>query len=54
MILDEAWEFVPKQHCETPVPISKRPEFVLDVLQLRGAHLASQEQDAAAALNRKL
>jgi predicted pyridoxine 5'-phosphate oxidase superfamily flavin-nucleotide-binding protein len=53
MTLIEESTFVPKQHCETPVPAWKRLEVVADVLPSRDAHLAGNEQDAAAALNRK-
>ena len=53
MTLVEESAFVPKQHCETPAPAWKRLEAVADVLPTRDAHLAGQEQDAAAALNRK-
>jgi len=52
MTLVEESSFVPKQHCETPVPAWKRLEVVADVLPPRDAHLAGNEQDAAAALNR--
>jgi uncharacterized protein len=52
MTLVEESSFVPKQHCETPVPAWKRLEVVADVLPPRDAHLAGSEQDAAAALNR--
>ncbi|MGZ4957895.1 MAG: pyridoxamine 5'-phosphate oxidase family protein [Methylomonas sp.] len=52
MTLIEESAFVPKQHCETPVPAWKRLEAVADVLPPRDAHLAGNEQDAAAALNR--
>lgn len=53
MTLVEESAFVPKKHCETPAPAWKRLEAVADVLPPRDAHLAGQEQDAAAALNRK-
>ncbi len=53
MELIEESAFVPKQHCETPSPDWKRLEVVADVLPARDAHLAGNEQDAAAALNRK-
>ncbi len=53
MTLVEESAFVPKQHCETPVPAWKRLEVVADVLPPRDAHLAGLEQDAVAALNRK-
>jgi predicted pyridoxine 5'-phosphate oxidase superfamily flavin-nucleotide-binding protein len=53
MVLVEESAFVPKPHCETPVPAWKRLEAVADVLPPRDAHLAGNEQDAAAALNRK-
>jgi len=53
MTLIEESTFVPKQHCETPVPAWKLLEVVADVLPSRDAHLAGHEQDAAAALNRK-
>lgn len=53
MTLVEESAFVPKRHCETPVPAWKRLEAVADVLPPRDAHLAGNEQDAAAALNRK-
>lgn len=52
MTLVEESVFVPKAHCETPAPAWKRLEVVADVLPPRDAHLAGQEQDAAAALNR--
>lgn len=52
MTLVEESEFVPKQQCETPAPAWKRLEVVADVLPPRDAHLAGNEQDAAAALNR--
>lgn len=52
MALVEESAFVPKPHCETPVPVWKRLEAVADVLPPRDAHLAGNEQDAAAALNR--
>ncbi|EGW20298.1 pyridoxamine 5'-phosphate oxidase family protein [Methylobacter tundripaludum] len=52
MTLVEESSFVPKQHCETPAPAWKRLEVVADVLPPRDAHLAGNEQDAAAALNR--
>ncbi|WAK00379.1 pyridoxamine 5'-phosphate oxidase family protein [Methylobacter sp. YRD-M1] len=52
MTLVEESAFVPKAHCETPVPAWKRLEVVADVLPPRDAHLAGSEQDAAAALNR--
>jgi len=53
MELIEESAFVPKKHCETPAPDWKRLEMVADVLPARDAHLAGNEQDAAAALNRK-
>ena len=53
MTLVEESTFVPKQQCETPVPAWKRLEVVADVLPPRDAYLAGNEQDAAAALNRK-
>lgn len=52
MTLVEESVFVPKAHCETPAPAWKRLEVVADVLPPRDAHLAGNEQDAAAALNR--
>jgi uncharacterized protein len=52
MTLVEESAFVPKSHCETPVPAWKHLEVVADVLPPRDAHLAGHEQDAAAALNR--
>jgi uncharacterized protein len=52
MAVVEESVFVPKSHCETPVPAWKRLEVVADVLPPRDAHLAGHEQDAAAALNR--
>ena len=52
MELIEESAFVPKAQCETPVPAWKRLEVVADVLPPRDAHLAGNEQDAAAALNR--
>lgn len=52
MTLVEESAFVPKQHCETPVPAWKRLGVVADVLPPRDAHLAGDEQDAAKALNR--
>jgi predicted pyridoxine 5'-phosphate oxidase superfamily flavin-nucleotide-binding protein len=53
MALIEESAFVPKAQCETPAPAWKHLEVVADVLPPRDAHLAGQEQDAAAALNRK-
>jgi len=52
MTLVEESAFIPKHHCETPAPAWKRLEVVADVLPARDAHLAGNEQDAAAALNR--
>lgn len=52
MTLVEESEFVPKAECVTPHPAWKRLEAVADVLPPRDAHLAGNEQDAAAALNR--
>lgn len=52
MALLEESAFVPKSNCKTPVPDWKRLEVVADVLPPRDAHLAGNEQDAAAALNR--
>lgn len=52
MTLVEESEFVPKAECVTPQPAWKRLEAVADVLPPRDAHLAGNEQDAAAALNR--
>lgn len=52
MALIEESEFVPKPECETPVPAWKRLEAVADVLPPSDAHLAGNETDAAAALNR--
>ncbi|MEE7626069.1 pyridoxamine 5'-phosphate oxidase family protein [Methylobacter sp. Wu8] len=52
MALVEESAFVPKEHCETPAPAWKRLEAVADVLPPRDAHLAGNDQDAAAALNR--
>ncbi len=52
MALVEESEFVPKQGQSTPAPAWKRLEAVADVLPARDAHLAGDEQDAAAALNR--
>lgn len=44
--------FVPKAECETPSPAWKRLEAVSDALPPRDAHLAGNETDLAAALNR--
>lgn len=52
MALIEESEFVPKPQCETPVPAWKRLEAVADVLPPSDAHLAGNETDVAAALNR--
>lgn len=52
MILVEESEFVPNPYCETPAAAWKRLEVVADVLPQRDAHLAGNETDAAAALNR--
>lgn len=52
MELIEESVFVPKAQCETPAPAWKSLQAVADVLPPRDAHLAGQEQDAAAALNR--
>ncbi|WGS83967.1 pyridoxamine 5'-phosphate oxidase family protein [Methylomonas sp. UP202] len=52
MVLVEESAFVPKLNCETPSPDWKRLEVVADVLPPRDVHLAGNEQDAAAALNR--
>lgn len=52
MALIEESKYVPKTHCETPAPAWKSLEAVADVLPARDAHLAGQDQDAAAALNR--
>jgi len=52
MALLEESAFVPKSNCKSPVPDWKKLEVVADVLPPRDAHLAGNEQDAAAALNR--
>lgn len=52
MALIEESEFVPKPDCETPAPAWKRLEAVADVLPPSDAHLAGNDTDAAAALNR--
>jgi len=52
MKLIEESEFVPNRQCETPAAAWKRLEVVADVLPPRDAHLAGNETDAAAALNR--
>lgn len=45
-------EFVPQSECETPAPAWKKLEIVADVLPAQDAHLASNEQDVLAAINR--
>lgn len=45
-------EFVPQAGCETPAPAWKKLEIVADVLPAQDAHLASNEQDVLAAINR--
>jgi predicted pyridoxine 5'-phosphate oxidase superfamily flavin-nucleotide-binding protein len=52
MELIEESSYIPKAQCETPAPAWKSLQAVADVLPPRDAHLAGQEQDAAAALNR--
>jgi len=52
MMLVEESEFVPKLECETPAPAWKGLEVVADVLPQRDAHLAGNDTDTAAALNR--
>jgi hypothetical protein len=44
--------FVPKAHCETPAAPWKKLEIVADVLPEYDEHLASNEQDVLAAINR--
>lgn len=44
--------FVPKVECETPQPPWKGLALVADVLPARDAHLAGEDQDAPAAINR--
>ena len=52
MALVEESSFVPKATCETPHPPWKKLGIVADVLPARDAHLASDEQDVLAAINR--
>lgn len=52
MALIEESVFVPKADCPTPAAVWKSLEVVADVLPPRDAHLAGNDQDAAAALNR--
>lgn len=52
MALVEASEFVPNTQCETPAAPWKKLEIVADVLPACDAHLASNEQDVLAAINR--
>lgn len=52
MALVEASAFVPQSHCETPAAAWKKLEIVADVLPAQDAHLASNEQDVLAAINR--
>lgn len=52
MTLAEESGFVPKTGCPTPAPAWKRLEIVSDVLPVADAHLASNEQDVLAAINR--
>jgi len=44
--------FLPKAHCETPAAPWKKLEIVADVLPAYDEHLASNEQDVLAAINR--
>jgi predicted pyridoxine 5'-phosphate oxidase superfamily flavin-nucleotide-binding protein len=52
MTLAEESGFVPRTDCPTPAPAWKRLEIVSDVLPAADAHLASNEQDVLAAINR--
>jgi len=52
MQLVETSGFVPKEQCETPDAPWKKLEIVADVLPACDAHLASNEQDVLAAINR--
>jgi predicted pyridoxine 5'-phosphate oxidase superfamily flavin-nucleotide-binding protein len=52
MTLVEASPFIPKTDCQTPVAAWKKIEIVADVLPAKDAHLASNEQDVLAAINR--
>lgn len=52
MALVEESAFVPAAECETPVADWKKLEIVADVLPSYDAHLASNEQDVLAAINR--
>jgi len=52
MALVEESAFVPKAQCKTPDALWKKLEIVADVLPPRDAHLASNEQDVLAAINR--
>jgi predicted pyridoxine 5'-phosphate oxidase superfamily flavin-nucleotide-binding protein len=52
MALVEQSNFVPKADCETPAADWKKLEIVADVLPAKDAHLASNQQDVLAAINR--
>lgn len=52
MTLIEESSFVPQTACETPAVPWKKLEIVADVLPAYDAHLASNEQDVLAAINR--
>jgi predicted pyridoxine 5'-phosphate oxidase superfamily flavin-nucleotide-binding protein len=52
MTLVEESAFVPKANCTTPDAAWKKLEIVADVLPPKDAHLASNEQDVLAAINR--
>lgn len=52
MALVEESAFVPKANCTTPDAVWKKLEIVADVLPPKDAHLASNEQDVLAAINR--
>ena len=52
MALVEESAFVPKAACQTPDAAWKKLEIVADVLPAKDAHLASNEQDVLAAINR--
>jgi uncharacterized protein len=52
MALVEESVFVPKANCTTPDAVWKKLEIVADVLPPKDAHLASNEQDVLAAINR--
>ena len=52
MTLVEESAFVPKTGCKTPDAAWKKLEIVADVLPIVDAHLASNEQDVLAAINR--